>query len=76
MSDTNQLVEKFLSVSKHHDWYYQYSDDYSVWSAGNRHYSVISEAFRALQKVDPDLAIDTWNSVAPKDMQYVKQAKE
>ena len=45
-----------------HDWYYDYSDDHSVWAAGKSQ----REALREMRKnIDPTGAI--WNEYAPAD---------
>ena len=33
---TNEEITKFYNELLRHDWYYQYSDDYAVWRAGER----------------------------------------
>lgn len=65
MSKSEHEYRKLLSA---HDWYYNYSDDYSVWAKGKAH----AEKFWALQPhIDPDFTI--YNEHAPKDMQIVKK---
>lgn len=59
-------IEKYKSLLKHHDWYYEYADDHRAWRKGVDERNVL----RALQvKLDPKGEI--WNSVAPKDCQLV-----
>lgn len=66
MNMSEQLYRQLLAQ---HDWYYQYADDFSVWSAGKAHL----ERIRELQKhIDPDYKI--WNSIAPKDCQIKLEA--
>ncbi len=35
--------EKFERLVTSHDWYYSYSDDHRVWSAGHRHHEQITQ---------------------------------
>jgi hypothetical protein len=47
-------TEEFIEMLKKHDWYYQYSDDGSVYRAGDRQYQLIVIAKRGnplLQKI-------------------------
>jgi hypothetical protein len=34
-------LEKYKKLLKEHDWYYQYSDDHSVWRAGSHSHNVL-----------------------------------
>jgi hypothetical protein len=45
------------------DWYYNYSDDYSVWSSGQRR---MGELTAAQKKFDPDRTI--WEEVRDRKM--------
>ena len=54
------LEEYKLRLSKM-DWYYQYTDDLSVWERGQTEYEALE---RAARKIDPDKSI--WKSIAPK----------
>jgi len=47
---------------KHHDWYYSYSDDHSVWSAGE---ASLAEIGRLLKKVPADNVEALWKTYAP-----------
>ena len=46
MNNKLQTLEKLL---KNHDWFYQYSDDYSVYERGDRESNTINEVINALQ---------------------------
>lgn len=37
----NDLREQLIDALKHHDWFYEYSDDFREWSAGNAHHQKI-----------------------------------
>lgn len=39
--NTQDLREQLLKELKRHDWFYEYSDDYSEWSAGSAHRKLI-----------------------------------
>jgi hypothetical protein len=57
-------IEEYKTLLKNHDWFYEYSDDYSVWEKGT------AEKDKLLQiqkQIDPTGSI--WNSFAPKECQ-------
>lgn len=54
--------QKYRELLATHDWYYNFSDDYSVWAKGKSHASKIWD-FQ--QDIDPKFAI--WNQYAPDD---------
>lgn len=56
---TEQRYRKLLGS---HDWYYNYSDDYSVWAKGKASYA---EIWDLQPNIDPDFKI--WNEYAPQD---------
>lgn len=58
-SDPAYALEKEL---KGHDWFYHYSDDHSVFSAGERHWDLIRDLLR---KVDSAIAKKLWSQYAP-----------
>ena len=45
MNDSLTALEGLLA---RHDWYYQYSDDHSVWKRGQREHDAIGEEQRRL----------------------------
>lgn len=59
---------KYRKLLAGHDWYYNFSDDYSVWAKGK---SRSSEIFGLQPDVDPDFAI--YNEYAPADFQQSKK---
>ena len=46
MNTKLKTLEKLL---KNHDWFYQYSDDYSVYERGDRESNIINEVINALK---------------------------
>jgi hypothetical protein len=34
-TNTPTTLEEFVEALNRHDWYYQFADDFAVWSAGN-----------------------------------------
>ena len=58
-------VDDYINMLKSHDWFYDYSDDHSVWVRGKAQRGAILEARKIL---DPDYII--WNQHCPKD--YVR----
>lgn len=57
--NTEQEYRKALAG---HDWYYDYSDDHSVWAAGKSQRAALREM---RNNIDPTGAI--WNEYAPAD---------
>ena len=52
-----------------HDWYYNYSDDHSVWQRGQREHDAISEEQRRLiheVKVSVEEILELTHKYAPK----------
>lgn len=59
--------QEYRNLLGRHDWYYDYSDDHSVWAAGKSQ----RESLRAMRNnIDPDGSI--WNQYAPADFQFKK----
>lgn len=57
-------MEDYIKALKAHDWYYEYSDDHSVWTRGR----ASKVALNAMQLVY-DKAYAIWNQHCPKDLQ-------
>lgn len=56
--------ENYRKLLKGHDWYYEYSDDHSVWKRG----SAARTHLNGLRKqIDPENTI--WNEYAPESFQ-------
>lgn len=59
---TDPCIENYRERLQTHDWYYEFSDDHSVWLRG----FAARQCLRELQKeIDPDGKI--WNEYAPED---------
>ena len=43
-------LEQFEQLLKGHDWYYDYSDDHSVWTRGREHANKIVKARQSLDE--------------------------
>ena len=63
--DTQTLVDNLIKSMSHHDWFYEYNDDFRGWSKSNQQYKLIWSNFVDLEKVDEKLAVETWNKFAP-----------
>jgi len=59
------LEERFRTEVARHDWYYAMSDDYSVWSAGERHIAQMREMAAGLPS---DIVAKIWSEHAPDGM--------
>ena len=53
-------MSTYLKLLQYHDWYYDYSDDDSVWNRGHDERKAMNQ-FQ--EKHDPDSEI--WNKYAP-----------
>jgi hypothetical protein len=55
-------MEAYRAALQKHDWWYEMSDDWSVWRDGKNR----REQLESLQRIlDPDLTV--WNSIAPEE---------
>ncbi len=59
----NPAVNLEYELSRH-DWYYQYSDDHSVWSSGETHWKKIEGL---IKEVTPEVAKELLEKYAPKE---------
>lgn len=59
--------QKYRNLLGGHDWFYDYTDDHSVWVSGKNQREILYEMRKQL---DPDGAI--WNEYAPSDFKYKK----
>jgi len=59
--------ENYIKLLKSHDWYYDYSDDHSVWKRG----VAARDRLRALQK-DLDPTGEIWDEHAPEGYKMSK----
>lgn len=65
MSKSEETYRKLLG---RHDWYYNFSDDYSVWSKGKKN---LADIFGLQPDVDADFKI--YNEYAPDDFKRNQQ---
>lgn len=65
-SDPVKHLERELRC---HDWYYMFSDDHSVWSAGCAHWKLL---LTLAEKVDAEVAAELWSKHAPDDCKFPK----
>lgn len=56
----NAVMEKYKRLLSHHDWFYDYSDDHSVWTRGSKERA---ELMALRENIDPDYKV--WNTIAP-----------
>lgn len=54
--------QQYRDKLQHHDWYYNYSDDASVWRKG---FEADKELQAAQKSLDPDYKI--WNEYCPQE---------
>lgn len=62
-------LEMFDAMCKAHDWYYQYSDDHRVYTAGRDAESRLIARFNGLKRRFPEATLAIWNQYSPKEMQ-------
>ena len=47
MTDPQLTIDEYRKLLKRHDWYYEYSDDHSVWKQGQRAELALREIARS-----------------------------
>ena len=65
---TNKLLETLKSQLKHHDWFYEYSDDSRYYNSGLREFTQIWRTIEQLQEIGEyefDLAIALYKQYKP-----------
>ena len=65
---TNKLLETLKSQLKHHDWFYEYSDDSRYYNSGLREFTQIWRTIEQLQEIGEyefDLAIALYKQHKP-----------
>jgi len=63
-----ETLEKLL---QNHDWFYQYSEDYSVYERGRRESSTINTAIKVLEDAGlSDEANDLYEKYLPQQLKY------
>ena len=63
-------MDEYKSLLSRHDWYYDYSDDHSVWTRGSNERKELN---RMQDAIDSDYAI--WNEYAPDMFKRIKTAE-
>lgn len=63
-------MDEYKSLLSRHDWYYDYSDDHSVWTRGSNERKQLNSMQDA---IDSDYAI--WNEYAPDMFKRIKTAE-
>ena len=66
--EVQQLLETLESQLKHHDWFYEYSDDARYYNSGLREFTQIWHTIERLQEIGEnefDQAIDMYKKYKP-----------
>ena len=67
-TNTAKLLETLESQLKHHDWFYEYSDDSRYYNSGLREFTQIWQVIEQLQEIGEnefDLAIALYKQYKP-----------
>ena len=68
MKDKFKTLEELL---KDHDWFYQYSEDFSVWESGRRESNTINTVINALKDAGFGKEADIlYNKYLPEPLKY------
>jgi hypothetical protein len=65
-------LEMFEKMCKEHDWYYEYSDDHTVWKKGRAAYDVLVRKYATMHKRYPAATQAIWETYNP----FLKSQKE
>lgn len=68
--DKQALVNALIESARNHDWFFEYSDDHSAYTAGRIQRADMSRAFCELDDVDSLLSVETWNRIAPVNFHF------
>ena len=66
--NTIRLLDTLESQLKHHDWFYEYSDDHRYYTSGLREFTQIWHTIEQLQEIGEnefDQAIDMYKKYKP-----------
>jgi hypothetical protein len=66
--NTTRLLDTLESQLKHHDWFYEYSDDHRYYNSGLREFTQIWHTIEELQSIGEnefDQAIDMYKKYKP-----------
>ena len=58
--ETITVLKSYIEDLKHHDWYYNFSDDHQAWMLGS---ATKSKLLEAAKSIDPKFQV--WNTIAP-----------
>ena len=67
-TNTTRLLDTLESQLKHHDWFYEYSDDSRYYNSGLREFTQIWQTIEQLQEIGEnefDLAIALYKQYKP-----------
>jgi len=68
-------VNDFAKMLAAHDWYYSWSDDYTVWNAGQEAHDALVREYESYAKTRGERAArELWNRYAPKE--YRMEARD
>jgi hypothetical protein len=68
INTTDKLLETLKSQLRHHDWFYEYSDDSRYYNSGLREFQQIWQTIEKLQEIGEnefDLAIALYKQYKP-----------
>ena len=72
--DNNNMNTKLKTLEKllqNHDWFYQYSEDYSVYERGQNAWKTISKVMEALEDAGlSDAANDLYEKYLPEPLKF------
>lgn len=63
-------LEMFDQLCKSHDWYYEYSDDHTVWKKGRAAESKLVNRWHWMKQRYPAATEAIWNSYCPANMEF------
>jgi hypothetical protein len=62
----DQRLADLAQALKHHDWYYEYSDDHGVWSRGNSRGQAIQSEIKYLNSLGLEAEVQAlWDQYCP-----------
>ena len=69
----DDMLGEFRDLLSRHDWYYEYSDDFRVWSTYSEHMRKINKLFHDLSEAGyrPE-AMLLWDEFAPEERKFNK----
>ena len=67
--DALTILKSYIDDLKHHDWYYNFSDDHQAWKVGSATQSRLLEVAKS---IDPEFQVR--NTIAPDQFKDGKNA--